>query len=225
MRAMLLAAGRGTRMRSLSDATPKALMLVHHKPLIVYHLEALARAGITECVINLGYLGEKIAAQLGDGSAFKMAIEYSYEDPVLETGGGVYKALPLLGKAPFILVSSDIFTDFPFERLTDDPKGLLHVVLVDNPQHHLGGDFSLVEDQVVTKGAGTHVSLNYGGIGVYRPELFEGSPEGPFPLSLLYKKAIQLQAITGEHYRGVWHNVGTPEQLYDLNSTTGVPLT
>lgn len=215
MRAMILAAGPGVRMRPLTEHTPKPLLPVNHKPLLVYHLEALARANITDIVINLGYLGHKIKAFLGNGHAFGVNIEYSHEDPVLETGGGIAKALPLLGEDPFIVVSGDIFTDFPFERLPQQLSALGHLVMVDNPPHHLRGDYALTNGKVhKTNGP----LLNFGGIGVYTPQLFTGCPTGGFPLVLLYKKAIQEQKLTGEYYKGIWYNIGTPEQLVFLSN-------
>lgn len=214
MRAMILAAGRGKRMGALTDDTPKPLLEIKNKPLIVYQIEALREAGIEEFVINLGYLGHKIEATLGTGKQWSVKIQYSPEDPILETGGGVAKALPLLGADPFIVVSSDIYTDFPYRRLPKEPKGLAHLVMVDNPPHHPRGDYALVDGKVCKTG---EVLFNFGGIGVYRPELFSGCPEGIFPLNLLYEKAIQAQQLSGEYYQGLWHNIGTSEQLASLN--------
>ncbi len=214
MRAMILAAGRGKRMGALTDDTPKPLLEIKRKPLIVYQIEALRAAGIEEFVINLGYLGHQIEAALGNGKQLHVKIQYSSEDPILETGGGVAKALPLLGATPFIVVSSDIYTDFPYKHLPKEPKGLAHLVMVDNPPHHPRGDYALVDGKVCKTGA---VLFNFGGIGVYRPELFSGCPEGVFPLNLLYEKAIQVQQLSGEYYQGLWHNIGTPEQLAGLN--------
>lgn len=214
MRAMILAAGVGARMRPLTNITPKPLLLVKGKPLIVYHLEALARAGIRDIVINLGHLGDKIEKFLGNGRPFNVNLTYSYENPILETGGGIAKALPLLGVDPFIVVSADIFTDYPFAQLPKNPVGLLHLVLVDNPPHHPQGDFALLDGWV---GAKEGPLLNFAGIGVYRPELFRDCPKGIFPVSLLFKKAIANRQVTGEYYQGIWHNIGTPEQLATLN--------
>lgn len=213
MRAMILAAGRGKRMGFLTENTPKPLLKIKNKPLITHQIESLARAGIKDIVINLGYLGHKIEAALGHGKQFGVSIQYSVEDPILETGGGVAKALPLLGSDPFIVVSSDIYTDYPYEKLPKDPKGLVHMVMVDNPPYHPRGDYALIDGNIAETG---RALLNFGGIGVYRPELFTGCPEGIFPLSVLYKKAIQAQQITGEYFQGVWHNIGTPDQLEAL---------
>ncbi len=213
---MILAAGYGKRMGPLTAKIPKPLLLVKNKPLISYHLQAMARAGITEVVINVAYLGHKIEAALGQGEQFGVRISYSYEDPVLETGGGIAKALPLLGEEPFIVVSADVFTDFPFKRLPKFPKGLVHLVMVDNPSYHPRGDYALVDGVIAENG---NALLNFAGIGVYRPELFVDCPTGAFPISLLFKKAMQKQAITGEYYQGLWHNIGTPEQLSLLNES------
>jgi len=215
MHAMILSAGRGQRMRPLTDHTPKPLLEVKGKPLIQYHIEALLRVGIENIVINLGHLGSKIEKRFGNGSSMNVQIQYSYEDPILETGGGIAKALPLLGPKPFIVVSGDILTNFPFERLPKEPKGLLHLVLVDNPPHHLRGDYALV-DGYITEGGGP--LLNFAGIGVYRPELFQECPKGAFPVPQLFKKALQSQQVTGEYYQGIWHNIGTPQQLLELNA-------
>ncbi len=214
MRAMILAAGRGKRMGSLTDDIPKSLLAIKNKPLIIYQIEALRDAGVVEFVINLGYLGHQIEAALGNGKQWGVRIQYSFEEPVLETGGGVAKALPLLESDPFIVVSSDIYTDFPYKQLPTKPKGLVHLVMVDNPPHHPRGDYALVDGKIRKTGGPL---FNFGGIGVYRPELFAGCPAGIFPLSVLYERAIQEQRISGEHYQGLWHNIGTPEQLVDLN--------
>ena len=211
---MILAAGRGKRMQSLTDQMPKPLLLIKNQPLIVYHLLNLKKAGIEDIVINLGYLGHKIKDALGNGTEWGVNIEYSPEDPILETGGGIAKALPLLGTDPFIALSSDIFTDFPFERLLFIPEGLVHMVMVDNPPYHPTGDYALLNGKVRETGDSL---LNFGGIAVYRPELFIACPKGIFPVSILFKKAILSGMATGEYYQGMWHNLGTPEQLLSLN--------
>jgi MurNAc alpha-1-phosphate uridylyltransferase len=216
MRAMILAAGAGKRMQPLTLHTPKPLLTLNGKPLIVYHLEAFRRAGVTDVVINLGYLGEQIKEALGDGQKWGVSIQYSPEDPVLETGGGILKALPLLEPDPFIVVSGDVFTDYPFEKLPKKISGLAHLVLVDNPPHHPTGDFALEKGRVVESPGPL---LNFGGFGVYTPALFTDCPTGAFPVSLLFEKAIQAGLITGEYYSGVWHNIGTPEQLVALENT------
>lgn len=214
MRAMILAAGRGNRIRPLSDHTPKPLLKIQDRALIEYHLENLARAKIKDVVINLGHLGHKIEEALGEGNRWSLKIHYCYEDPILETGGGIANALPWLGNDPFLVLSGDIYTDYPFEKLPNSPKGLAHLVLTDNPPHHPRGDFALINGEVFESG---DPLLNFAGIGVYRPQLFQGCPEGPVPLSIFLKKALKLRAITGEYYNGLWHNIGTAEQLMNLN--------
>ena len=214
MRAMILAAGRGERMRPLTDQTPKPLLTVHHKPLIVYHIEALVRAGISEIVINIGYLPQKFVEILGKGEQYGANIHYSWEDPILETGGGIVKALPYLGQDPFIVVSGDIFTDYPFERLPKDPKGLAHLVLVDNPPHHPKGDFALQAGYVQEAG---EALFNFAGIGVYRSELFAQYPPTYFRLYPILQKPLQERLITGEYYQGIWYNIGSVEQLKAVN--------
>lgn len=219
MHAMILAAGRGKRMGALTEEMPKPLLCIKNKPLIVYQIEALRAAGVEELVINLGYLGHKIEAALGNGQAWGVRIQYSFEDPVLETGGGVAKALPLLGSDPFIVVSSDIYTNYPYKRLPQNPEGLVHLVMVDNPPYHPRGDYALVDGKINKTG---EALFNFGGIGVYRPELFSGCPEGIFPLNLLYEKAIKEKQISGEYYQGLWHNIGTATQLADLNKSANL---
>lgn len=214
MRAMILAAGKGERMRPLTDHTPKPLLKIANVPLIVYHLKNFAKAGITEIVINVNHLAPQIMNSLGDGKQWGVTIEYSKEDPLLETGGGIAKALPLLGTNPFIVVSGDIFTDFPFECLPQHPKKLAHLVLADNPPHHPRGDFALLGEAVSTNGP----LLNFAGIGVYRPEFFSNCPTGAFPLSLLFKNALNNQQMTGEYHPGIWHNIGTASQLEMINN-------
>lgn len=213
MRAMLLSAGLGERMQPLTLTTPKPLLKIKGESLIVRHICALVQSGIEEIIINLGYRGSQIEETLGNGSQWGAQLRYSYEDPILNTGGGIVQALPLLGPDPFVVVSSDLYTDFPFNRLPTHPKGLIHLVMVDNPPHHPKGDFALVDGVLQETGGPL---LNFGGIGVYYPELFEDSKPEPFPLSRLFRKAIRSGFATGEHYKGVWHNVGTPEQLQAL---------
>ncbi len=219
MKAMILAAGRGKRMLPLTVHTPKPLLLFKGERLIVRHLKALARAGISEVVINLGYLGHQIETVLGSGAEWGVSIQYSREDPILETGGGIAQALPLLGTEPFIALSSDLVTDFPFTQLLNQPKELMHLVMVSNPPHHPQGDYALEDGYLVTNH--DHY-LNFGGIGVYHPDLFQDCPQGSFPLSLLFLKAIKARQATGEFYPGLWHNVGTPEQLAALEYSTDV---
>jgi MurNAc alpha-1-phosphate uridylyltransferase len=214
MKAMILAAGRGERMRPLSDHTPKPLLPVAGTTLIEHLIAQLSYAGITELVINLAFLGEQFIARLGNGQRFGVTIDYSWEKPqALDTGGGIFNALPLLGNEPFVLVNGDIWADFCFAQLPRQPHGLAHLVLVDRPSYLIRGDFALQADQV--HNSGTHL-LTYGCISVLRPELFEGCRSGCFPLAPLLRQACNRNQVSGQHYRGYWHNVGTPEQLLRL---------
>ncbi len=210
MRAMILAAGKGERMRPLTLHTPKPLIPVAGVPLIEYHLRALAQAGVTEVVINHAWLGDRIEAHLGDGARFELQIVYSKESQPLETGGGIYQALPLLGADPFILVNGDVFTDYDFAVLQKPLQGLAHLVLINNPEHHLEGDFSLEEGRVL---APTTATLTYSGIAVLHPELFAGCQAGAFKLAPLLRQAIAQGQVSGEQFNGCWIDVGTPERL------------
>jgi MurNAc alpha-1-phosphate uridylyltransferase len=213
---MLLAAGRGVRMRPITDSVAKPLVRVGGRALIAWHLAALARAGIQDVVINLSWLGEQLRAALGDGHEFGLRIRWSEEGPVpLETGGGIFRALPELGEAPFLVVNADIWTDIEFGRLTLAPDALAHLVLVPNPPHHPRGDFGLEAGHIVE---GEHARLTYSGVGVYRPEFFAGCTAGRFPLLPLLKRAIDARKLTGEEHRGQWCDVGTPERLARLES-------
>lgn len=215
MKAMILAAGRGERMRPLTDHTPKPLLQVAGKPLIQYHIEALRDAGITQLVINYAHLGEQIEDFLQDGSSLGVQIEYSPEPQgALETGGGIHHALPLLGEQAFLVVNGDIFCDYDYRQLPDEPHGLAHLVLVDNPAHHPQGDFYLESDRVSASGS---PRLTFSGIGVYQPELFRDSPGGVFPLAPLLLEAMRRQQVRGEHYPGLWLDIGTPERLQMLD--------
>ena len=216
MRAMILAAGRGERMRPLTDTTPKPLLLVAGKPMIQYHIEALAAAGIRDIVINLAWLGAQIRAALGDGSQFGVRIQYSDEgDAALETGGGVFEALPLLGPAPFIVVSGDLWTEYPLGDCVHKlaTADVAHWVLVPNPDFHTRGDFGLADGRLTEQGE----RHTYANIGVFRPEFFAACRPGRFPLAPLMYEWIRQGRVSGELYRGVWHNVGTPQQLQWLN--------
>jgi N-acetyl-alpha-D-muramate 1-phosphate uridylyltransferase len=214
---MLLAAGRGERLRPITDTVPKPLVAVAGKPLIVYHLEALARAEVRDVVINLSWLGEAIRATLGDGSRYGVRIAYSEEGPVpLETGGGIHRALPLLGPNPFLVVNSDVWTDMDFSRvLTLEEGAEARLLLAPNPPHHPHGDFGLEGDFVAEREAGR---FTYTGIGVYRPELFAGCAPGKFPLLPLLKRAIAARRLRGEVYRGEWLDIGSPERLAWLDA-------
>ena len=211
MRAMILAAGRGERLRPLTDQTPKPLLPVGHEPLIGHHLRRLATAGFQDVVINLAHLGEQIEARLGDGRDYGLSIRYSWEHGgALESAGGIHQALPLLGPEPFLLVNGDIFTDYPFTQLRRPLTGLAHLVLVPNPAHHPQGDFALQDDGLL---ANHGAALTYSGIGVYSPRLFDGMAPGKAPLAPLLRDAITAGKISGEPYPGLWIDVGTVERL------------
>jgi MurNAc alpha-1-phosphate uridylyltransferase len=214
MRAMVLAAGLGTRMRPLTEDVPKPLLPAGGRPLLEHQLRALAHAGVRRIVINHSRQGEKNEAALGDGSAFGVHIDYSPEGEVpLDTGGGIRRALPLLGSAPFIVVNGDVWTDFDYAALPQRPAASAHLVLVPNPAHHPRGDFALERDRVREEGA----LLTYSGIGVFAPELFGDSPDGAFPLAPLLRRAIRAGRVTGQLHAGRWIDVGTPERLRELD--------
>lgn len=221
---MILAAGRGERMRPLTDALPKALLTVGGKPLIVWHIEKLARAGFDQIVINHAHLGQLIESALGDGEEFDVNIYYSPEDSALETAGGIANAMPLLGRHAFPVINADVFCDYDFRdlhaetvMLQDDPARDCHLVLVDNPDHHRDGDFVLRHGVIVPEGT---PRLTFSGIGIYRPEIFYTIPRGvKAPLAPLLRAAIAAGRASGEYYTGVWTDVGTPQRLAQLNQT------
>lgn len=216
MKALILAAGRGERMRPLTDKTPKPLLTIGNKALIEYHIEALAKAGITELVINCAWLGQQIIDALGDGSRYGVTIVYSDEgEQALETAGGIINALNLLGNDPFIVVNGDIWCDYDFARLPSSIKGLAHLVMVDNPEHNVEGDFSLQDDGTL-ENEGSN-KLTFSGIGIYKAELFKNIPAGIQPLAPLLRQVIQQGMVSGEKYRGVWLDIGTPERLEEVN--------
>ena len=217
MKAMILAAGKGERLRPLTLHTPKPLVRAGGVPLIEYHLRALAVAGFTDIVINHAWLGQQIEDHLGDGSQFGVRIQYSPEGEPLETGGGIFQALALLGDMPFAVVNGDIWTDYDFAALRQPLTGLAHLVLVDNPAHHLGGDFSLSAGQVQEGVAGAD-TLTYSGIAVLHPELFRGCTAGAFKLAPLLRKAMAAGQVTGERLQGHWVDVGTHERLAEVES-------
>ncbi len=219
MRAMILAAGRGERMRPLTDVHPKPLLKVAGKALIEYHIENLVTAGIRDIVINTAWLGEQIPQQVGDGARWGVRIAYSHEGwPALETGGGIFKALPLLGEQPFLVVNGDVWSDWqllsPKLPAAWRADTLAHLLLVPNPPQHPQGDFGL-QDDLVTEFAGPRYT--YSGIGFYHPALFAGCQPGAFKLAPLLFDAARAGRITGELYHGQWHDIGTPERLSALD--------
>lgn len=214
MKAMILAAGRGERMRPLTDDTPKPLLRAGSKRLIEYLIESLAAAGFVQLVINHAHLGKQIEQALGSGKRYGVRIHYSPEGSGgLETGGGIFQALPLLGKESFLVVNGDIWTDYPFARARRAPEALAHLVLVKNPSHYPQGDFALMGDRVMAEGSS---KLTFSGIGIYRPELFSGCRPGRFPLAPLLREAIGRNQASGEYYPGLWQDVGTPDRLQCL---------
>ncbi len=226
MRAMILAAGRGERMRPLTDRLPKVLLEVDGKPLLQWHVEKLQRAGCKRIVINHAWLGEQIEQRLGDGSRFGVEIVYSPEKQALETAGGIAQALPLIGHAPFLVVNGDVFTDLDFAGLMPrlgELHGdgfLAHLVLVDNPPHHPRGDFALNGERVAVDGENR---LTFSGVGLYQPQLFAAIQPGKrAPLAPLLRAAMERGAVSGERYGGRWFDVGTPERLAELNRMCGL---
>ncbi|TNJ35388.1 N-acetylmuramate alpha-1-phosphate uridylyltransferase MurU [Arenimonas terrae] len=229
MKALIFAAGKGERMRPLTERTPKPLLPVRGKPLIVWHLEKLAALGVDEVVVNTSWLAERFEPALGDGGRWGLRLHYSYEGPEpLETGGGMLQAMARLGAAPFLAVNGDIWCDYDFARLPREPAGLAHLVLVDNPGHHPQGDFALdARGQVRCDG---EPRLTFSGIGVYRPALLSdwraciGEAPGAelqpprFKLAPLLRQAMRAGAVSGEHHRGTWTDVGTPERLAALDA-------
>lgn len=214
MRAMILAAGRGERMRPLTDRTPKPLLTAAGRPLIEHAIAGLRAGGFDDIVVNTAYLGERVQRHLGDGSRFSVHIAYSEEGEALETGGGIYRALPLLGPGPFLVVNGDIATDYPFERLRRRSIELAHLVLVENPPHHPRGDFGLRDGLVHDADTERHT---FSGIGVYHPNLFAGCAPGKFPLAPLLRRAMADGAVSGELYGGFWMDIGTVERLEALD--------
>ncbi len=210
MTAMILSAGLGTRMRPLTDHTPKPLLKVGDKPLIVWHIERLKASGFSNIVINVAYLGQQIIEYLGDGSRYGVDIRYSDErdEGALETAGGILKALPLLSDT-FLVINGDIWTDYPYNCNFSLDRGILvHLLLIDNPEHNLSGDFFL---------SGTSDKYTFSGIGYYSKEMFKNLEYGKQPLAPLLFKAIDREELTTEYYRGLWYDIGTPQRLKLLN--------
>lgn len=228
--ALIFAAGLGERMRPLTDRTPKPLLEVRDKPLVAWHLEKLAAIGVHYVVINTSHLAEQFPEVLGDGSRWGLRIRYAYEGPVpLETGGGMLNALPLLGPEPFIAINGDIWTDADFTQLPAEPRGVAHLMLVNNPDHHPKGDFALDQQDVVHNDGDAR--LTFSGVGVYRRQLLdnwrdvigdtaeENAKPPRFKIAPLLRSAINQGAITGTHYHGIWTDVGTPKRLAALNTS------
>lgn len=231
MKALILAAGLGERMRPLTNTTPKPLLNAGGKPLIAWHIEKLAAMGVGDIVVNTSWLAEQFPQVLGDGAHWGVRLHYSYEGPTpLETGGGMWHARTLLGNAPFIAVNGDIWSDLDFATLPREPAGDAHLVLVNNPAHHPSGDFALHGDAV---GSAGDQKLTFAGIGVYRASLFDdwrgtigdapGADETPprFKLAPLLRKAMDAGRVSGGHHGGQWTDVGTPERLAQLDATLG----
>lgn len=212
MKAMILAAGRGERLRPLTDHTPKPLILLNNRPIIVHIIERLRINGIKELVINTSYLGSKIKGYLGDGAKMGVEIQYSDEPKALETAGGIRQALPLLGDQPFLVINGDLCSDYPFNSLTLPPGKLAKLVLVENPPHNLEGDFSLKGGTVTVKES-LKGSLTFAGIGIYSPVLFSGLSAGKVSLAPLLREKLNEGLILGEHYHGIWHDIGTIDRL------------
>lgn len=215
MRAMILAAGRGERLRPLTDTVPKPLVPIAGKPLIEHHLEALAAGGFREVVINQGHLGDLLPRALGDGERWGIQIHWSDEQPeALETGGGIFQALPLLGSAPFLVINGDVWTDYPLVRLRAVKCDWAHLVMVPNPEHNPRGDFALEGARIREDGADM---LTFSGIGVYHPRLFGSCEPGKFSVVPLLRTAMTRHLVTGERFSGAWDDIGTPERLENLN--------
>lgn len=219
MKAMILAAGKGERMRPLTLTRPKPLIEVNGRPLIEHHIQALAAAGITELVINHAWLGDQLEAVLGDGSRLGVSIRFSAEGEPLETGGGIFRALPLLGSEPFMLINGDIRTDVDFAALALPAGCLAHLVLVDNPVHHPTGDFGLVEGRITLEAS---EKLTYSGIAVLHPQLFSDCTAGAFKLVDVLRPAIVAGQVSGQRLAGRWVDVGTLERLAEAEQLFGM---
>ena len=212
---MILAAGRGERMRPLTDTIPKPLLRIRGKPLIERHVERLAQGGIERIVINLAWLGSMIRDYLGDGSRYGVSIHYSEESPhALEPAGGIFRALPWLAPGPFVVINGDVFSDYPVQMLTLDPERDAHLVLVPNPPQHADGDFGIENGLAVPVAAQRYT---FSGMAAYRAEFFAGCADGAFPLKPLLVRAMAARRCSAELYVGSWEDVGTPERLAALN--------
>ena len=215
---MILAAGRGERMRPLTDETPKPLLPIAGKPLIIWQIERLALSGYEELVINHAYRGRQIEQALGDGSDLGVRIHYSPEGEgkALETGGGIFQALPMLGEEPFLVINADVWIEMDFQQFQMPADKLAHLLLVDNPQHNPEGDFHLSGGEVFPEGEDNYT---FSGVGIYHPQLFEGCEKGAFPLAPLLRKAMSYGKVSGEYSSGCWIDVGTPERYWKLDQT------
>ncbi|RQM55816.1 N-acetylmuramate alpha-1-phosphate uridylyltransferase MurU [Aeromonas caviae] len=214
MKAMILAAGRGERMRPLTDLLPKPLLAAGGKPLIVHHIEKLAAAGVTQLVINHAWLGHKLVAALGDGSALGVSIHWSAEESALETAGGIVQALPLLGREPFLVINGDTWLDLDYRALVNQPLGddLAHLWLVPNPPQHPQGDFSLQAGRVLDTPA-----LTFSGVGLYHPAAFAGLPCGARKLAPLLRDWMAQGRVGGSLLAGEWRDIGTVDRLRELD--------
>ncbi len=226
MKAMILAAGVGERMRPLTLTTPKPMLRVAGKPLIQYHVENLVAAGFSELVINVSWLGEQLEDFLGDGSRWHCQITWSREAQALETAGGIIQALPQLGNEPFAVINGDIWTDYPLRLLRSkvlSPEVLAHLVLVENPPQHPLGDFALAADGVVSERVSAQLQgLTYTGLALFQPQFFAGAEPGKLRLRPLLDAAIAARAVSGEYYPGQWSDIGTPQRLAELDATLGL---
>jgi len=216
MKAMILCAGRGERMRPLSDTIPKPLLEVHGKALLVWHLERLAASGFKEIVINIAHLGYKISEAIGNGSQYGLKITYSDEskEGALESAGGIKKALPLLGDKTFLVVNGDVFCDYAFDADFDLGDNLAHLILVPNPEHNRDGDFGLKESLILNDSS---TKYTFSGIGYYSPKLFKDLKYGKSALAPLLKDAIKKYRVSGELFKKIWHDIGTPQRLENIN--------
>lgn len=213
---MILAAGRGERLRPLTDTTPKPLIEVGGKPIIAHQLDRLARAGFREVVINTGHLGEQLPAALGGGDRWGLSLRYSEEPPTaLETGGGIFQALPLLGPGPFAVLSGDTWSDFPLDRLRHVKCDYAHLVMVPNPPHHPEGDLALSGGRLRTRGEPRYT---FSGMAVYHPRCFAGCEAGRWRITGLLQRMADEKLVTGELHRGAWFDTGTPERLAALRA-------
>lgn len=218
MKAMILAAGRGERMRPLTDRHPKPLLKVDGRALIEWHIEALKDAGIKDILINTSWLGDQIPEYLGDGAYWGVNLTFSHEPDALETAGGIRKALSFFNDEPFIVVNGDVWSEYNYKGLLKQPRKLAHIVLVPNPEHNTGGDFHLRDDGLVI--AEGDNKYTFSGIGVYQPEVFaELSEDDSYPLAPILRELMVEAEVTGELYQGRWHDIGTPERLESLNQS------